>query len=166
MLWAEEDSTRTRPTRRRVFSRVDHPNIRTSHWRSAAETFRRSTALARASEDASNASETRGRTGDGSNVPPTRPRRVHRFVVAGPRKMSCQVDESAIGQHKSERGSPEGGKVGGSRRTHAPVTPGRAIIVPHAAPPCVARLRGSRDPSLDAHGTSSARRSEWAPRQG
>ena len=42
MLSAKEDSTRTRPTRRRGFFRVDHPNIRTSHWRSAAETFRRS----------------------------------------------------------------------------------------------------------------------------
>jgi len=42
MLSAKEDSTRTRPTQRWGFSRVDHPNMRTSHWRSAAETFRRS----------------------------------------------------------------------------------------------------------------------------
>ena len=113
MLSAKEDSTRTRPTRRRGFSRVDHPNIRTSHWRSAAETFRRSTALARASEDASNASETRGRTGDGSNVPPTRPRRVHRFVVAGPRKKSCQVEFSLVPLDSTNQsaGAQKGGRL-------------------------------------------------------
>ena len=127
------------------------------------------TALACASEDVSNASEKRGRTGDGSNVPPTRPRGVHRFVVAGPRKklmISCtwRCDNILVNQS---------GASGGSRRTadpvartHAPVTPDCVIIVLHAVPPCVARLRGSRDPSLDAHGTSSARISEWAPRQG
>ena len=40
--WGCYRRRKTRPTRRRGFPRVDHPNIRTSYWRSAAETFRHS----------------------------------------------------------------------------------------------------------------------------
>ena len=76
--WGCYRRRKTRPTRRRGFPRVDHPNIRTSYWRSAAETFRRS----HPSRVRRKMLRTRARRVPGQgrvNVPPTRPRRVHRF---------------------------------------------------------------------------------------
>ena len=115
------------------------------------------------------ARDARGRTGMSRLVPgASGPWGLWRIVTVSEKLLPARpLADSDVGQWTTQIRARASRESGGSRHTHAPVTPGRAIIVSHAAPPCVARLRGSRDPSLDAHGTSSARiSSEWAPLQG